>query len=66
MKVEKPSPERRPDRADPIVEKQQELDKALKKNKQLEKELANSQDELDLLKKAERFFAEKRRKASSK
>jgi transposase len=66
MKVEKPSPERRPDRADPIVEKQQELDKALKKIKQLEKELANSQDELDLLKKAERFFAEKRRKASSK
>jgi transposase len=66
MKVEKPSPQRRPDRADPIVEKQQELDKALKKIKQLEKELANSQDELDLLKKAERFFAEKRRKASSK
>lgn len=66
MKVEKPSPKRRPDRADPLIEKQEELDKALKRIKLLERELASSQDELDLLKKAERFFAEKRRKASSK
>ena len=56
MKPKKPSPKRRPDRADPVQKKEDELRAAQKRIKQLEKQLANREDELDLLKKAERFF----------
>ena len=56
MKTRKPSPKRGPDRADPIQKKDDELKVAQKRIQQLEKQLANREDELDLLKKAERFF----------
>lgn len=56
MKPRKPSPKRRPDRADPAQKKNDELKVAQKRIKQLEKQLANREDELDLLKKAKRFF----------
>ncbi len=56
MKPKKPSPKRRPDRTDPAQKKDDELKVAQKRIKQLEKQLANREDELDLLKKAERFF----------
>lgn len=56
MKPEKPSPKRRPDRTDPTQKKEDELKVAKKRIKQLEKQLANREDELDLLKKAKRFF----------
>ena len=56
MKPKKPSPKRRPDRADPTQKKDDELKLAQKRIKQLEKQLASREDELDLLKKAERFF----------
>jgi transposase len=64
MKPEKPSPKRRSSRADPLRQKQDELDKANKRIARLEKELANSMDEIDLLKKAERFLAERRKQSS--
>ncbi len=56
MKPRKPSPKRRPDRADPAQKKADELKVAQKRIKQLEKQLANREGELDLLKKAKRFF----------
>lgn len=56
MKPEKPSPKRRPDRADPTRIAEEKLATAETRIKQLEKELANRNDEIDLLKKAERFF----------
>ncbi|WP_035528349.1 transposase [Haliea salexigens] len=56
MKPAKPTPKRRPDRADPAQEKEDQLKVAHKRIQQLEKQLANREDELDLLKKAERFF----------
>lgn len=62
MKKSKPSPKRRPDRADPAAQKDDELKRALKKIKSLEKALENKSEELDLLKKAERFFAQKAKK----
>lgn len=64
MKPEKPSPKRRSSRADPLRQKQDELDKAHKRIARLEKELANSMDEIELLKKAERFLAERRKQSS--
>jgi transposase len=64
MKPEKPSPKRRSSRSDPLRQKQDELDKANKRIVRLEKELANSMDEIDLLKKAERFLAERRKQSS--
>ena len=60
MKTEKPSPKRRAVQADPMTVKEQELKKAQKRIRQLEKELSNRNDELDLLKKAERFFTTKK------
>lgn len=60
MKPTKPSPKRRGDRTDPIRQKEDELAKANRRIKQLERELENRNDELDLLKKAERFFAKKK------
>ena len=56
MKPQPASPKRKANRADPIQSKQDELTKANKRIKQLEKEPANRNQELDLLKKAERFF----------
>jgi transposase len=64
MKPEKPSPKRRSSRTDPLRQKQDELDKANKRIARLEKELANSMDEIDLLKKTERFLAERRKQSS--
>lgn len=61
MKAPKPSPKRRVVRVDPGVEKEAELLKAKKRIKELERQLANRTEELDLLKKAQRFF-EKTRK----
>ncbi len=62
MKPKKPSPQRRDNRIDPIAQKDEELRKAQKKIKQLERTLENKSEELDILKKAERFFAEKTKK----
>ena len=56
MKPTKPSPKRRPDRADPLKSAEEELKVAQKRIAKLERELANRNDEIDLLKKAERFF----------
>lgn len=58
MKPDKPSPQRRRVPADPGSAKAQELIKANKRIKQLEKALSQREEELVLLKKAERFFAE--------
>tara|TARA_R110000823_G_C15872493_1_gene494265 strand:+ start:124 stop:426 length:303 start_codon:yes stop_codon:yes gene_type:complete len=56
MKPGKPSPKRRPDRNDPLKATEEELKAAQKRISSLERELANRNDEIDLLKKAERFF----------
>ena len=48
-------------RTDPTKAKEDELNQANKRIKALEKSLANTQEELDILKKAQRFF-EKTRK----
>lgn len=48
-------------RADPIVEKDAKLLKANKRIKELEKSLAAKEEELDILKKAKRFFAKTKR-----
>jgi len=64
MKPILPSPKRRPDRTDPAQAAKDELTQARKRIKQLEKQLAIREDELDLLKKAERYFEEKRKKDS--
>ena len=58
MKPEKPSVKRR-SRLDPATKKEDELRQAQKRIKQLERALEQRTEELDLLKKAERFFAEK-------
>jgi len=60
MKPQPPSPKRRPSRADPVQQKEDELTQAKRRIKQLERELENRNDELDLLKKAERFFTKKK------
>lgn len=60
MRPGKPSPKRRPNRADPTQQKTDELLEAKRRIKQLERELKNRNDELDLLKKAERFFAKRK------
>ena len=62
MKSKKPSPKRR-QRTDPGVNKEVELLKANKRIDELEKALANRDEELDLLKKAQRFLAEKRKRS---
>lgn len=61
MKPKKPSPKRRQQRTDPGVNKEAELLKANKRICELEKALANREEELDLLKKAQRFFAERKK-----
>lgn len=60
MKSVKSSPKRRATQTDPMTVKEQELKAAHKRIKQLEKELSNRNDELDLLKEAERFFTTKK------
>ena len=65
MKSKKPSPIRRQQRIDPGVNKEAELLIANKRINELEKALANREEELDLLKKAQRFFEEKRKPASN-
>lgn len=60
MKPVKVSPKRRdapPDRSKALEIKLKEAERAIKK---LERELENRNDEIDLLKKAERFFARKK------
>ena len=64
MKSTPPSPKRRPDRIDPTQAAQDELKQAKKRIQKLEKQLAISKDEVDLLKKAERFFEERRKRDS--
>ncbi len=62
MKTQPPSPKRRASPVDPLTAKDDELKKAQKRIKQLEKALENRTEELDLLKKAERFLAEQTKK----
>lgn len=62
MKPQKTSPKRLPNQVDPLAAKEYELKAALKKIKLLERSLENKTEELDLLKKAERFFAQKTKK----
>ncbi|ALP51918.1 hypothetical protein Tel_17110 (plasmid) [Candidatus Tenderia electrophaga] len=59
-KKAKPSRKAKP-QPDPMVERQAELLKANKRIKDLEKTLAAKQEELDILKKAKRFFSKARR-----
>lgn len=61
MKPASKSPKRRPSSADPSAEKELELLKAKKRIAQLERALTNRDEELELLKKAQRFF-DKRKK----
>ena len=60
MKSSSPSPKRRARRADPVKEAEEKLAAAEKRIKKLERELENRNDEIDLLKKAERFFQRKK------
>ena len=61
MKPKKPSPKRRMGSPDPLAAKEAELASAQKRIKDLEKQLANRSEELDLLKKAQRFFEKTKR-----
>ena len=63
MKPKASSPKRRRSQADPGLSKADELKRAKNRIKQLEKTLSQREEELDLLKKAERFFAERRSKS---
>ena len=56
MKKTKPSPKRVKKRTDPARAKHDELMQAQKRIKTLEKQLEQRTEELDLLKKAQRFF----------
>ena len=59
MKPKTPSPKRRRIRTTSESKTEDELAKAKKRIKELERTLANRTEELDLLKKAERFFKQK-------
>jgi len=61
MKAKEPSPKRRPSRADPAAAKDDELAQAKKRIKQLERALEQRTEEIDLLKKAQRFFEKTKR-----
>ena len=63
MKPKASSSKRRRSQADPGLSKADELKRAKNRIKQLEKTLSQREEELDLLKKAERFFAEQRSKS---
>ncbi|MBO6506843.1 MAG: transposase [Kordiimonadaceae bacterium] len=58
--IDKPSPKSRQRNTDPHETTQAELAKAKKRIRELEKSLANREDEIDLLKKAHRFFEKNR------
>lgn len=60
MKPTKGSPKRLKKRTDPARAKEDELAKANKRIRELEKALAHRSEELDLLKKARRFFESKK------
>ncbi len=60
MKSSSLSPKRRASRADHAKEAEEKLAAAEKRIKKLERELENRNDEIDLLKKAERFFQRKK------
>lgn len=62
MKPKKLTPKRRAAHADSLTEKNEALKSANKRIKELERALASRTEELDLLKKAERFFAQKTKK----
>jgi len=59
MKPKKPSPKRRNYSADPAIKKDVELAQANKRIKELERALENREEEVELLKKARRFFEKK-------
>ena len=61
MKAEKALPKRQKKRTDPAQAKDDDLIKANKRIKALEKQLSLRTEELDLLKKAQRFFEKKKR-----
>jgi len=56
MKKAPPPPKKQRTRTDPAKVKDDELIKAAKRIKELERALASTQEELDILKKARRFF----------
>lgn len=60
MKPQPSSPKRRQEKVDAVKAMELKLKESERKVKKLERELANRNDELDLLKKAERFFAKKK------
>ncbi|MCU7806098.1 MAG: transposase [Candidatus Thiodiazotropha sp. (ex Lucinoma borealis)] len=62
MKSQRTSPKRkRVQRTDPAIAKDVELVKAKKRIKELERALENRTEELDLIKKAQRFFEKTKR-----
>lgn len=65
MQPSKPSPKRRSSRNDPLRQKQDELEKANKRIQKLEKELSQRNEEIEFLKKLDRFLEEKSKKSSS-
>ena len=65
MKYKKPPTSKVKQQIDPVLKKEAELLKANKRIEELEKSLANREEELDLLKKARRFFMERKKKSSS-
>ena len=56
MKRAEPPPKKKIKRTDPAKAKDDELIKATKRIRELERSLASTQEELDILKKARRFF----------
>jgi transposase len=59
---DKKSTDKKPtNQQNPLLEKEAELLKAQKRIKELEKSLAARQEELDILKKAKRFFSKTKR-----
>lgn len=61
MKRPAPPPQKLKIRTDPAKAKDDELIKATRRIRELEKSLASTQEELDILKKAQRFFEKTRR-----
>lgn len=62
MKPKKLTPKRRVAHVDSLTAKNEEIKAANKRIKELERALLSRTEELDLLKKAERFFAQKTKK----
>ena len=61
MKRAEPPPKKKIKRTDPAKAKDDELIKANKRIKELERSLSSTQEELDILKKAQRFFEKTKR-----